>query len=117
MRMCRHCKEKPGAVYTDSHGVQKRKPYCVVCYKNGASNRDAIGTTAGCVHRPGGLVPTGFLVDDNFNELIHPDGRREYPVPDDIRYPNYFFKTYNKPEGTLLVLADSNKVDTLPAGI
>lgn len=63
-----------------SNGVLTWHAFCTPCYNAGCRLRQR--NTEGCrFDRPKALMATGMMVEDATNTLIHPDGRRERPVP------------------------------------
>ena len=75
-RMCVRCRDR----VTKS----PKHPCCHTCYRTGASTscrreREIMGIYIAA--RPATLQDTGLRIDDEFAELVHPDGTRQFPVP------------------------------------
>lgn len=79
---CEHCKTNQRKGYNTPDGIRYR-PFCNGCYRAGIrANHVATIQPEGCrVKRPAKLEPTGMVIEDATNTLIHADGTRECPVP------------------------------------
>lgn len=77
--------------YLKRDGTRAYKPYCGRCYKAGVPKLKRRLAQGSGYERPERLRDTGLRIRDDFNELVHPDGRIETPVPDWVRAPAYVF--------------------------
>ena len=60
------------------------RPFCTGCYRLGAKQRCIPGLALPA--KPAALVDTGLRIDDENAELVHQDGRRQWPVPGHVIY-------------------------------
>ena len=93
-----------GLVTTFKPRPQRYLKYCSECYNDGRAREHKGLAPLSEVSRPDSLHDTGMRIDDYNDELTHPDGRVETPVPKWVRYPKYFFDTAKEYPLTLSVL-------------
>lgn len=84
---CAHCGERQAKRRTDRNGREQFLRFCSTCYKLGVAK--LASDSVDQVTIPTDLVDTKLRIHDTFQELIHPDGRIETPVPSYIRWPDY----------------------------
>lgn len=88
---------------------QRYLKYCSECYYSGRAREHKGLAPLSEVSRPDSLHDTGMRIDDSKDELTHPDGRVEKPVPKWVRYPKYFFGTAREYPLTLSVLEKARR--------
>lgn len=104
---CAHCGERSAKRRTDRNGREQFLRFCSSCYKAGVAKLTS--ESADQVSIPSDLVDTKFRIHDVFQELIHPDGKVETPVPDWVRYPDYIVRRVKGTSCFLKVLAPKKK--------
>ncbi len=76
--LCSNCRDRQ---------AKKGRAICSNCYRDGVRQRATSERAESGLMlrtRPEALVDTGLRIDDDMAELVHPDGSRQWPVPDHL---------------------------------
>lgn len=91
--VCPRCQEHPRSRYIGTGGRVCYRPFCSTCYKLAPVRRRQEQSARFDRPKKRDLVDTRLRIDDATAELILPDGRRQWPIPPAIRFPDYWFIT------------------------